>query len=111
MKSEGFTLERAQQDDVIARSQKRHHRRNARAGGRRQLHSVPLTEDGVPAATPGAPPVSRVVFVSEASRARFPWLPARVISGSVWRGPEFERVRVDEAGRAELWRCRVASGR
>jgi hypothetical protein len=45
------------------------------------------------------------VFVSDESRARFPWLPPRVIAGSVWRGPQQERVRVDESGCAAPWRC------
>ena len=66
---------------------------------------TPLTEEGVPAAVPDAPLVSPVVFVSDASRARFPWLPGRVIAGSVWRGPGHDRVRVDEQGEAQLWRC------
>jgi hypothetical protein len=39
-----------------------------------------------------------VALVSEESRARYPWLPGRVIAGSVWRGPANERVRVDENG-------------
>jgi hypothetical protein len=60
-----------------------------------------LTGDGVPAATPDTKPVSAVVFVSDESRARFPWLPARVIAGSIWRGPHQERVRVDENGNAQ----------
>ena len=57
-----------------------------------------LNADGVPAAVPDAPKPSPVVHVSEESRARYPWLPARVIAGSVWRGPANERVRVDENG-------------
>ncbi len=61
---------------------------------------MPLTDAGVPAATPDAPKPSPVVFVSDESRARYPWLPARVIAGSVWRGPNHERVRVDEDGKA-----------
>jgi hypothetical protein len=79
------------------------HRRGARGPGHH--HSIPLTEDGVPAATPDAPKPSPVVFVSEESRARYPWLPGRVIAGSVWRGPLHERVRVDESGNATPWRC------
>jgi hypothetical protein len=39
-------------------------------------------------------------MVSAESRARYPWLPARVIAGSIWRGPGHERVRVDEQGNA-----------
>ncbi len=58
----------------------------------------------MPAATPEGPRASPVVSVSEESRARYPWLPGRVIVGSVWRGPRAERVRVDESGRAEPWR-------
>jgi len=49
------------------------------------------------------------VFVSDESRARYPWLPARVIAGSVWRGPQHERVKVDGSGRAEPWRSRAAA--
>jgi hypothetical protein len=49
---------------------------------------------------PGAPRPSPVVRVSDESRARYPWLPARVIAGSLWRGPANERVRVDETGAA-----------
>jgi hypothetical protein len=70
----------------------------------RRRHAIPLTPDGVPAATPDAPRPSPVVFVSEESRARHPWLPARVIAGSVWRGPEHVRVRVDAKGDAVPWR-------
>jgi hypothetical protein len=69
-------------------------------GERRYNPPVPLNADGVPAATPDAPKPSPVVFVSEESRARYPWLPARVIAGSIWRGPANERVRVDERGEA-----------
>jgi len=61
---------------------------------------IPLNADGVPAATPAAPKPSPVVLVQHESRARYPWLPARVIAGSVWRGPANERVRVDERGAA-----------
>jgi len=61
-----------------------------------------MTPEGTPAAVPGAPaPVSPVVRVLAESRERFPWLPARVIAGSVWRGPAHERVRVDPGGRAD----------
>jgi len=64
-------------------------------------HAVVLNEEGVPAAVPDAPKPSPVVFVSAESLARYPWLPARVIAGSVWRGPGHLRVRVDEFGIAE----------
>ncbi len=57
-----------------------------------------LNAEGVPAAVPDAPKPSPVVLVSKESRARYPWLPARVIAGSIWRGPANERVRVDENG-------------
>ncbi|HET9598779.1 MAG TPA: hypothetical protein VFP65_24605 [Anaeromyxobacteraceae bacterium] len=53
---------------------------------------------------PDAPRPSPVVAVADESRARYPWLPGRVIAGSVWRGPQHERVRVDDAGRAVPWR-------
>jgi hypothetical protein len=59
---------------------------------------VPLGEDGVPLAVPDAPRPSPVVFVAAESLARYPWLPARVIAGSIWRGPANEKVRVDERG-------------
>jgi hypothetical protein len=45
--------------------------------------------------------VSPVVFVAEESLKLYPWLPARVIAGSIWRGPHHERVRVDVKGFAE----------
>jgi hypothetical protein len=64
---------------------------------------MPLAESGVPAAVPGAPPPSSTVFTSEASRAKYPWLPPRVIAGSVWRGPALERVKVDANGEAKPW--------
>jgi len=48
---------------------------------------------------PDAPKPSPVVFVSAASLARYPWLPPRVIAGSVWRHGHV-RVRVDESGDA-----------
>ena len=81
-------------------------RRSRRTGrGERRHHVIPLTPEGVPAATPDAPPVSPVVSVSDASRARYPWLPARVIAGSVWRGPDAVRVRVETDGSATPWRC------
>jgi len=61
---------------------------------------VVLNEEGVPVAVPDAPRPSPVVFVSEASLARYPWLPPRVIAGSIWRHGHL-RVRIDEAGEAE----------
>jgi hypothetical protein len=90
-----------------------HPDRRARGRNRRgprgpaRHHPLPLTEEGVPAATPDAPRPSPVVDVAEESRARYPWLPPRVIAGSVWRGPHAERVRVDEEGRAQPWRTRL----
>jgi hypothetical protein len=63
---------------------------------------VPLNDEGVPVALPDAPRPSGVVFVAAESLARYPWLPARVIAGSVWRGPANERVRVDERGLAAV---------
>jgi hypothetical protein len=92
-----------------------HHNGSSDRGGRRRHRSAPdgerrhhagftLTEEGFPAAVPDAVKPSAVVTVTDESRARFPWLPARVIAGSVWRGPRHERVRVDEAGRASPWR-------
>ncbi len=75
-------------------------RRRAFHGERRHNPPVLLNADGVPAATADAPKPSPVVEVSRESRARYPWLPARVIAGSVWRGPANERVRVDDTGAA-----------
>ncbi len=85
------------------RGGKRRGRRPGRMGPRRPA-PIPLTEEGVPAATPDATPVSPVVFVSDESRARYPWVPGRVIAGSVWRGPGHERIRVDEDGVARPWK-------
>jgi hypothetical protein len=73
------------------------------AGARDNAQRLPLAASGVPAAVPGAAPVSPAVAISEASRARYPWLPARVIAGSVWRGPAHERVKVDANGDASPW--------
>lgn len=84
------------------------HGRHRRGERRHKLHakrSLLLTEEGFPAATPDAPRPSPVVFVSDQSRERYPWLPGRVIAGSVWRGPDLVRVRVDENGTATPWRC------
>jgi hypothetical protein len=82
------------------------HRRHRSTPDERRHHGgLTLTEEGFPAAAPDAVKPSAVVTVADESRARFPWLPARVIAGSVWRGPRHERVRVDEAGRALPWRC------
>jgi hypothetical protein len=91
----------------------RHSKRRFRRGpgGERRHHPIPLTVEGMPAATPDAPKPSPVVFVSEQSRARYPWLPGRVIAGSVWRGPQHERLRVDENGDAAPWRAAGAQPR
>jgi len=70
---------------------------------RDHVHGGPLTESGMPAATPNAPPTSATVFTTDESRARFPWLPQRVITGSIWRGPAHERVKVDANGNATPW--------
>ena len=80
-------------------------RRTPRAPTREGRHDpVTFTEEGFPAATPDAPKPSPVVFVAEESRARYPWLPGRVIAGSVWHGPKHERVRVNQKGVASAWR-------
>ncbi len=80
----------------------RHRQRRDQGAPGRERHGVTLTPEGVPAALPGVPtPLSPVAFVSAESLARFPWLPPRVIAGSVWRGPAHERVRVDRDGHAE----------
>ena len=68
----------------------------------RHLTGISLTREDMAAAVSGAPtPLSPVVRVVAENRERFPWLPACVIAGSVWRGPSYERVRVDLGGRAE----------
>ncbi len=85
------------------RGGKRRQRRAPR-GASRPHRAIPMTSEGVPAAIPDAPKPSPVVTVSAASRSRFPWLPARVIAGSVWRGPAQERLRVDDGGEAQPWR-------
>ncbi len=91
------------------RSPGRGRRRQRRGFGAEPRHPpLPLTPEGVPAAVGDAPPTSPVVFVSDASLARYPWLPARVIAGSVWRGAGHLRVRIDEHGEAEPWRCPAA---
>lgn len=92
----------------------RENRQNGRGNKRRRprgpgghgprVERIPLTEEGVPAATPDAPPLSPVVFVSPESRKQYPWIPPRVIAGSVWRGPGHVRVRVDERGDAAPWK-------
>ena len=75
-------------------------RRDTRAPERHGF-GIPMTREGMPAAAPGTPtPVSPVVSVQAESREQFPWLPARVIAGSVWRGPSHDRVRVDLNGQA-----------
>jgi hypothetical protein len=68
-----------------------------------QLQVIPVTEEGFPAAVPDVPPPSPAVFTSEAARAAYPWLPARVIAGSIWRGPAHLKVRVDASGDAAPW--------
>lgn len=73
-------------------------RRPGAHGGAPAAPRIQLTPEGVPAAAPDAPPPSPVVSVAAESRARYPWLPGRVIAGSIWRGPQHERVRVDERG-------------
>jgi hypothetical protein len=96
-------LSRPQHDN---RGQDRRGRRRQRRGPngeRRDQPAIILTEEGVPAATPDAPLTSPVVFVSDESRTRFPWLPGRVIAGSVWRGPGHQRVQVDGQGEAFEW--------
>lgn len=80
------------------------HRRIRRGPAEGRDRPIPLTDSGVPASTPEAPGPSPAVSVSAESRLRFPWLPSRVISGSVWRGPQHERVKVDENGEAHPWR-------
>ena len=76
-------------------------RRQGPPRGEQHAHPpIALNEEGVPVATPDAPRPSPVVFVSAESLARYPWLPPRVIAGSIWRGPAHEWIRVDESGNA-----------
>ncbi len=73
----------------------------------RRRHRSPRGGTPAPATEPltGTPdvPPSPAVFTTDAARAKWPWLPRRVIAGSVWRGPCHERVRVDEQGNAAPW--------
>jgi hypothetical protein len=107
---ESFTLSKPHHE--MHGADRRARRRFKRGiGGDRRHHPLALTEEGVPAAVEDAPKPSPVVFVAEASRAKYPWLPARVIAGSVWRGPEHVRVRIDDSGEAAPWRCAAATVR
>ncbi len=81
------------------RRQRKHHGHHAEA-----RPAITLNEEGFPTALPDGPPPSPVVTVSAESRAKYPFLPARVIAGSFWRGPAHERIRVDETGTARPWR-------
>ena len=90
---------------------RRQFRRQPAPEARHHHPTVPFTAEGLPAAPPGAPPSSPAVFVSDESRAQYPWLPHRVIAGSVWRGPGHERVKVDENGWASPWRSPPSSRR
>ena len=101
----GSLFDRAHRNKDAGRNGRRRDRRTVRGPGR---PAIALNEEGVPVAPPGTPPPSPTVFVSEESRARYPWLPPRVIAGSVWRGPEQSRVRVDENGQARPWRTRTS---
>jgi hypothetical protein len=98
-----LTLNRSPHENHGPDRRARRHRRSP-DGERRHHHFIPLTDEGVPASTPDGPKPSPVVFVSDESRTRHPWLPGRVIAGSVWRGPGHERIRVDESGNAVPWR-------
>jgi hypothetical protein len=80
----------------------RRQRRGSRGFGP-QPQSIPITEEGFPAAVRDVPPPSPAVFTSAAARAAYPWLPGRVIAGSIWRGPAHVKVRVDASGEATPW--------
>jgi hypothetical protein len=87
------------------RGRKRRNRHVPRGTAQHPHHrTIRMTEEGFPAAAEDAPRPSPPVEVSAESRERYPWLPPRVIAGSVWRGPGHERVRVDESGAAAPWR-------
>lgn len=87
-------------------------RRRIPGGSPRSAPPVVFTAEGMPAAVPDSPPVSPVVFVSDEARARYPWIPGRVIAGSVWRGPGpgHERVRIDEQGQAQPYKTLRRAG-
>lgn len=97
------------------RGARRGRRRGGHGGGvggeHRSQQRIVLTSEGFPAATPDAPATSTAVFVSEESLTRYPWLPPRVIAGSVWRGPGHVRVQVDGTGRAVPWRSGPGTAR
>jgi len=80
------------------------HRRTRHGPAEGHARTIALTDAGVPAATPDSPVTSPVVMVSDESRARFPWLPPRVIAGSIWHGPQHVRVKIDDSGEARPWR-------
>jgi hypothetical protein len=103
--AEEHTLNGSQHDGRGKRgSDRRPGRRQRRGPSVERREPIHLTSDGVPSAAPDAPKPSLVVFVSDESRTRYPWLPGRVIAGSVWRGPMHERIQVDETGHAVPWR-------
>ena len=91
------------------RHSKPRHERSARRQRRTQRgfgqpsQTIPITEEGFPAAVPDVPPPSPAVFTTDAARQAFPWLPRRVIAGSIWRGPAHLKVRVDDSGDAAPW--------
>jgi hypothetical protein len=85
---------------LIRRQHDKRRRGRGPNGAPRAQDRIPLTPEGIPAAIPDAPPTSSVVFVSDECRARYPWLPGRVIAWSVWRGPDHVRVQIDESGNA-----------
>jgi hypothetical protein len=68
-----------------------------------QAPVIPINDEGFPAAVPDVPPPSPAVVATDAARLAYPWLPGRVIAGSIWRGPAHLKVRVDEAGDAAPW--------
>jgi len=98
-----LTLNRPQNEN--RGSDRRGRRRQRRGPATERREPIRLTSEGVPAATPDAPKTSAVVSVSAESRTVYPWLPGRVIAGSVWRGPKHERIQVDETGNAAPWRA------
>ena len=103
-----LTLNRSQNENRNSGRGRRRQRRGPNGERRDPIH---LTSEGVPSATPDAPKPSPVVLVSDESRVRYPWLPGRVIAGSVWRGPRHERIQVDETGHAAPWRSGPGTAR
>jgi hypothetical protein len=106
--TEQLTLNDPRQQKPRHEKRGRARRRSPRGPGAPQAQYVPLNEEGFPAALPDAPRPSPAVFTTDAARALYPWLPGRVIAGSVWRGPAHVKVRIDANGDAHPWPKRAS---